>query len=85
MKRKFVKISFVVAIAMIGGINVFNAQKSEALSDIALANEEALAQSEGTDLHITCYSGTKGSTAFLCKCGSCVWGYTYTTNKSTCY
>ena len=46
MKRKFVKISFVVAIAMIGGINVFNAQKSEALSDIALANVEALAEGE---------------------------------------
>ena len=38
MRGKFVKIVFVVAIAMIGGINVFNSQKSIELSDIALAN-----------------------------------------------
>ena len=31
---------------MVGGINVFNAQKSETLSDIALANVDALADSE---------------------------------------
>jgi len=40
------KVAFVAAIAMVSGINVFNAQKSETLSDVALANVEALAQSE---------------------------------------
>ena len=46
MKTKILKYVFVVAIAMVAGINVFNAQKSEALSDVALANVEALASTE---------------------------------------
>ena len=46
MKCKLFKIAFVVAIAMVAGINVFNAQKSESFSDVALANVEALAGGE---------------------------------------
>ena len=48
MKSNLIKVAFVVAIAMVGGINVFNAQKSETLSDVALANVEALANDEGS-------------------------------------
>lgn len=43
MKSNLIKVAFVAAIAMVSSINVFNAQKSEPLSDIALANVEALA------------------------------------------
>lgn len=46
MKSKFVKIVFIVTIVMIGGINVFNSQKPIELSDIAMANVEALADGE---------------------------------------
>lgn len=46
MKTKFIKVTFVAAIAMIGAINVFNANKTETLSNIALANVEALANPE---------------------------------------
>lgn len=46
--KKNMKYVFVAAIAMMAGINVFNAQKTEGLSDVALANVEALAQSEVT-------------------------------------
>ena len=46
MKKNIIKVAFVVAIAMVSGINVFNAQKSETLSDVALANVEALAELE---------------------------------------
>ena len=46
MKTRFLKVTFVAAIAMIGAINVFNASKTETLSDIALANVEALAEDE---------------------------------------
>lgn len=49
MKKKFIRATFVTAIAMACGINVFNAQKSETLSDIALANVEALAEGETQD------------------------------------
>ena len=56
MKSKLFKIAFVVAIAMVASINVFDAKKSEVFSDIALANVEALAGfSRGTD--IPCYEG----------------------------
>lgn len=51
MKRKFVKISFVVAMAMIGGINFVNTQSVVKLSDVAMDNVEALAQNEaGSDM-----------------------------------
>ena len=53
MKKKFIRATFVAAIAMACGINVFNAQKSETLSDIAMANVEALAEGEGEGGDIT--------------------------------
>lgn len=40
------KYVLVIAITMMAGINVFNAQKTEGLSDLALANVEALAINE---------------------------------------
>lgn len=43
MKKKFIRATFVAAIAMVCGINVLNSQKSETLSEVALANVEALA------------------------------------------
>ena len=67
MKTKILKYVFVVAIAMVGGINVFNAQKSEPLSDVALANVEALAQSE-TNTTWMC-SGFWGDCYAIC--GAC--------------
>ena len=41
-----IKVAFVAAIAVVCGVNVFNAQKSEVLSEVALANVEALAEGE---------------------------------------
>ena len=43
MKKNILKVAFVVAIAMVTGIQVFNAQKTETLSDVTKANVEALA------------------------------------------
>ena len=50
MKKNIMKAAFVAAIAMVSGINVFNAQKSDVLSDTILANVEALAQTESIDM-----------------------------------
>ena len=47
LKTRFIMTTFVVAVAMISAINVFNANKNETLSDIAWANVEALAIGEG--------------------------------------
>lgn len=59
------KVAFVAAIALMSGINVFNAQKSEVLSDIVLANVEALADKSEAD------NGGDGNTTIYC-CGN--WG-----------
>lgn len=57
MKIKFVKVAFVAAIVLVSGSNVFNAQNSETLSDVALANVEALANNEDTGPGSPCYKG----------------------------
>ena len=50
MKTNFMKVAFVAAIAFVSSITVFNSQKSELeLSDIALANVEALASGENSN------------------------------------
>ena len=68
MKRKFVKVVFVAAIAMVSGINVFNAQKVIDLSDIALINVEALADDEYSKSIWERYEYTldNGTTSFNC-------------------
>ena len=50
MKKNILKATLVAAFALIAGFNVYNSQKSDALSELALANVEALAsngESEG--------------------------------------
>ena len=53
MNKKVLQVAFVAAIALVSGINVFNAQKKEVLSDIVLANVEALARGEWNEQ--TCF------------------------------
>ena len=45
MKKNILKATFVAAFALIAGFNVYNSQKSDVMSDLALANVEALANS----------------------------------------
>ena len=75
MNKKYVKATLVAVVALISGINVFNAQKSESLSDIALANVEALAEEEWYDgvcywdkLYNKCVEN--GQTKIPCPCGA---------------
>lgn len=53
MKSRILKIAFVMTVAMVGGINVFNAQKFETLSNVALANVEALADDNDDNWYCT--------------------------------
>jgi hypothetical protein len=47
MRKKILSVIAVVAVAAVAGYNVYTAQKSDVvLSDIALANVEALAEDE---------------------------------------
>ena len=43
MKKNILKATIVAAFALIAGMNVYNAQKSDVMSDLALTNVEALA------------------------------------------
>mgnify|MGYP000605219049 CR=1 FL=1 len=55
MKKNILKATLVVAFALIAGMNVYNAQQSDVMSDLALANVEALAQdNESGGVEIIC-------------------------------
>ena len=56
MKKIFYTMA--VAAALFAGYNAYNSQNSNELSDIALANVEALANIEGSDGKKVCYKVT---------------------------
>ena len=84
MRKKFIKVAFVVAIALVGGVNVFNAQKANALSDIALANVEALAQGEIGTGGYTKSTGNCSGPVYYKKWVSCKSGGTEECSPSDC-
>lgn len=47
MMKKFVKTAFAAAFAVVAGYSVYMNQKADAMSDLMLANVEALANGEG--------------------------------------
>ncbi|WP_278701182.1 NVEALA domain-containing protein [Phocaeicola sartorii] len=51
MKKNILKATLVASFALIAGMNVYNAQKSDVMSDLALANVEALAGGESGGVH----------------------------------
>ncbi len=51
--KKFLKIGFVAVFAAVAGYGVYANQTSVAMSDLALANVEALARGEGPDKYLT--------------------------------
>ena len=53
MKKNMVKVALVAVVGLIAGINMLNAQKSDVLSDVAMANVEALAQVQNSGSTIT--------------------------------
>ena len=46
--KKFMKIAFVAAFVAVAGYGVYASQKSDVMSDLALANVEALASGESS-------------------------------------
>lgn len=48
MKKNFIKAAFVAAFASIAGYGVYTSQQKVEMSDLVMANVEALAQSEGS-------------------------------------
>lgn len=60
MKKNIRAVMMVAAIALIASINVFNSQKTIAMSDMALANVEALADNENDMCPNGCVNGSGG-------------------------
>ena len=47
MRKNILKITFAAALAVVAGVTAYQAQDKEVMSDLALANVEALANGEG--------------------------------------
>ncbi|HCK23656.1 MAG TPA: hypothetical protein DHW31_02555 [Bacteroides graminisolvens] len=60
MKKNFIKIAFVAVVAVIAGYGVYSSQKSDILSDLVLANVEALAVNENPLCPNGCVSNGDG-------------------------
>ena len=59
MKKNILKVTLVAALALFAGYNVYSSQKSDVMSDLALANVEALASGEDGDrYHFWCCGNT---------------------------
>ena len=73
MYKNVMKVAFVAAIAMVSGISVFNAQKSEVMSDVVMANVEALADKNVSTSDLEC-EGLLGICSIDCpRCGFSWW------------
>ena len=56
MKKNILKATLVAAFGLIAGFNVYNSQKSDVMSDLALANVEALADDAESSENFTKYT-----------------------------
>lgn len=86
--RKFVEIAFVAILTAVAGYGFYTSQKTEVMSDLALANIEALANNTETGTGCTA-SATCGNGSVSCSGTTCVSYSTYVEcmdsngNKST--
>lgn len=71
--KKFLKYAFVAALVTVAGYGVYASQKSDAMSDLMLANVEALARDESSTICRTNadYSAICNiyDTGAVCPCG----------------
>lgn len=72
MKKNLLKVAFLVAIAILSGITLLNAQKSETLSEMTLAEFEAEAHTVGckTSYGSPLYYCIDWSVVTLCICAN---------------
>lgn len=61
--KKFMKIAFVAAFVAVAGYGVYASQKSDIMSDLALANVEALADPEQPNTGDCVYDPTQNCVA----------------------
>ena len=58
MKKNILKTTLVAAFALLAGYNVYNSQKAEGMSELALANVKALANANESDDQDDCMSAS---------------------------
>lgn len=67
MKKNFLKATLVAAFALVAGYNVYSSQKVNGVSDLALANVEALACTEvSRDTGYQVYGAENGCYCLAC-------------------
>lgn len=79
MKKNILKVTLVAAFALVAGYNVYVSQKSDLMSDLMLANVEALANSRESYMPGgTCWGAGAGMTNVTCYGGYsiCCWAHT---------
>ena len=77
MKKKISAVSMFAVVALVAGINVYHSQRSVDISDVALANVEALADGEDASWVMECVShGCIIDFSWDCFfSGGIMWGY----------
>lgn len=69
MKKYIIRTAFVAAFALMAGYSVYTSQQEKPMSDLALANVEALANNEssekGCKLHLTSICETSNKDHYL--------------------
>ena len=75
MKKNIIKTTMIAAIAIFAGYNMYQSNmNSKKLSDVMLANVEALAQSEGFVDDGTCYNSISTAAGSQVRyCGTCTF------------
>lgn len=66
MRKKIFAVMIVAVVAVAASYNVYQSQNTNTLSDLALANVEALAQSESSDEKYTLYGNSDGNRYCCC-------------------
>lgn len=77
MKTKKIRVALLAVFAMVSAVNIFNTHRSEPLSDVALANVEALASGAEYIEDGICYGTGAGFTNQYCPGGYtiCCWAH----------
>lgn len=71
--KKVIKLAFAAAFVAVAGYGVYTNQTSDAMSDLALANVEALARYELPEVEVTC--GQRGGACWAVS-GDCYVSWT---------
>ena len=69
MRKNILKITFAAALAVVAGVTAYQAQDKDVLSDLTLANVEALAGNESGTYTTWSYKGSVNKCG--AKCGLC--------------